>query len=475
MAPKILLVADDLEFAEALKADEKCKSFVLQIATTFEDALSIVENGVTKFNCIFINPKLSEGSGAHLIGLCHAKQTSVPIYLILDSLKQLGDELTEKDVGIQGLLKSPEEIVAIAKIIETGMNQFDFQKAIAVSKSVQDPIEESSEGTLVGILAVNFLSGSKSFFDVFVKIGNSKFIKILDAGEGFEASRLNRYLEKGLEYLYIKKEAQKYYLDFCDKLTTKILKSDKVSSQVKVAQTLNQGHEVMGFLQHNELDSDSIQYAINFSNNVTSLLKTVGEKDKSVKAFLQNIATFEHCAGGAIIAGLLARKLDFGHDECINVLGIAATLHDIGLYKINNVFDNFESEHAYYNEEELELELKNPGLVESRRRILLKAYHDHPLKGAELVQKIAGINPLVPQIIAQHHERNNGTGFPGLVKSQMVNSLSQLIGVADEFTKVIKLISSGKVEKTELLNFPNKLDGFSKPVRRAWESQFLKR
>lgn len=473
MAPEILLIADNLEFIEALKADEQCRTHSVHYAKSVDEAKAILSEGKIKFNCIFINPDLSEGTGVTLIRNCHAYQTAVPIYLIVESLEKLGNAITEKNIGIQGTLKDPAEIVSIAKIIENGMKQFDFQKAIDANKAIKDPEEETSEGTLVGIKAANFLSGSKSFFDVFVRLGKNKFVKILDAGEGFEPGRLNRYMDKGLEYLYIKKEAQKYYLDFCDKLTTKIIKSDKVSATIKITQTLNQGHEVASFLQKNGLDAESLEYATSFSNNVTTLLKNVGENDKTLKAFLQNLASFEHSAGTALIAGLIARKMGYEGNDCVTVLGVAATLHDIGLYKINNVYDNFDPEHDYYDEDELEIELKNKGIAESRRRMILKTYSEHPIRGSEIVQKMNGIDKLVPQLIAQHHERINGSGFPGLVKNQMINPLSQIIGVADDFTKLIKRISNLKATKDELLTFPTKLEGFSGQVRRAWESQFL--
>lgn len=475
VAPEILVIADNIEFVEAMKADEQCKNHMVHYVSALDHAKIILSDSKKKFNCIFIDPEISEGAGVSLIRNCHSYQAAVPIYLILDDLKKLGEAITEKNIGIQGLLKGPAEMVAIAKIIENGMKQFDFQKAIDANKAIKDPEEDSSDGTLVGIKAANFLSGSKSFFDVFVRLSKTKFVKILDAGEGFEPGRLNRYMDKGLEYLYIKKDAQKFYLEFCDKLTANIIKSNKISAAVKISQTLNQGHEVAGFLQKNGLDAESLAYATNYSNNVTALIKNVGENDKTLKAFMQNIASFEHCAGTAMLAGLLARKMGYEGNEIITVLGVAATLHDIGLYKITNVYDNFDPEHDYYDEDEIEHELKNKGIAESRRRMILKAYSEHPVRGAEIVSKISGIDKLVAPLISQHHERINGTGFPGLVKSQMLNPLSQIIGVSDEFTKLIKRIGNLKANKDELLTFPSKLDGFSGAVRRAWESQFLKK
>lgn len=475
MAPQILVISDSLDFVEALKKDETCKSYQISHATSLEDGKNYLADSKTKYNCIFLKPELSGGEGARLISQCHNFQTAVPIYLIIDDLKKLGETITEKEIGIQGTLKNPDEIIAISKIIEKSMRQFDFQKAIDLNKSIKDPEEQSADGVLVGIKAANFLSGSKSFFDVFVKLGRNKFVKILDAGESFEVDRINRYMERGLEYLYIKKQAQKFYLDFCDKLTLKIIKSSKVSEAVKINQTLNQGHEVGTFLKESGMNAESLEFATNYSNNVTELIKNVAANDKTLKMFMQNIANFEHCAGTALISGLLARKMGYTGADLISVLGVAATLHDIGLYKINNTYDELDGNFDYLDEEEIEIELKNKGISESRKKQISKIYYEHPTRGAEVVLKIQGIDPLVPQLIAQHHERIDSTGFPKLIKPQMINPLSQIIGVADEFCKLIKRIANLKADKAELITFPAKLDGFSGPIRRAFEAQFLKR
>ena len=476
-APPLLIISEKEDYLKSVEKTLKNASMQVLWARSFHDALESIEEHNTSHSVIFLDPMIDDGKGVDLIKKCHQHQTGVGIYLILENLAELGGGVTADKIGVTGLVQSSKEISEVVKVIDRNFKSLDQDKIIKMNQAIKEPeTPEELLQTLVPIKAANFLSGSKSFFDVFVKLREDKVVKVLDAGDCFDSERLDNYLKKGLEYFYIKKEAQKFYLDFCDTLTKKIIKSKKFSTSVKVGQTLNMGQEVSSFLKLNGLDEEAIEYAENYASSVADLVRSVGKKNDTLSAFLKNLALFDHCAGAALVSGLLARKLGFDSTEAIEILGLAATLHDIGLYKKGDLYeDQNEDEREFLDEEDIENQLSNVNLAASRRRVLEDIYLNHPLRGADIVSEIEDINPLVPQLIAQHHERRDHSGFPGKVKADMIHQYSQVIGVADEFTKLIKRIRQGKAEQVDLLNFPSLLDGFSGPIRRAWISSFLKK
>ena len=83
------------------------------------------------------------------------------------------------------------------------------------------------------------------------------------------------------------------------------------------------------------------------------------------------------------------------------------------------------------------------------------------------------INPIVAQVVAEHHERIDDSGFPQLIKASMINPYAQIVGVADEFSLCLKSIKSGK-NVGGIQEFMTNMSGFSPKVQRIWCEIFLK-
>jgi HD-GYP domain-containing protein (c-di-GMP phosphodiesterase class II) len=65
-------------------------------------------------------------------------------------------------------------------------------------------------------------------------------------------------------------------------------------------------------------------------------------------------------------------------------------------------------------------------------------YEKHPIVGADMLKGIRLINPLVPQVVAQHHERRSRHGFPYKLGPGAISPVSELIGMTDTFNQLIK-------------------------------------
>ena len=97
-----------------------------------------------------------------------------------------------------------------------------------------------------------------------------------------------------------------------------------------------------------------------------------------------------HSIRSCILALAFGRHLALSKDE-MNVLGLGALLHDIGMVKIP--------------EEILE---KRGGLTEHEFRTMTR----HVPWGLQVVSESGGLPPGALDVIAQHHERGDGGGYP---------------------------------------------------------------
>ena len=155
----------------------------------------------------------------------------------------------------------------------------------------------------VAIRAQDFLSGSKSFFDVFVRLDSGRYLKLLVAGDNFTPERLDGYLQKGVVYFYIRKEAHEQYIKYCATLSTAVLRAKGLSTEIKIAQTLNHGEEVMNHLRHQGVSPELLGHAKNFVDNIRGLVQQMNPgAQELVQGFMADVAAYEHGVGTSILA-----------------------------------------------------------------------------------------------------------------------------------------------------------------------------
>ena len=114
----------------------------------------------------------------------------------------------------------------------------------------------------------------------------------------------------------------------------------------------------------------------------------------------------------------------------IETIAMASMFHDIGKTKLPKKL--MEARPEDLTPEELEL------------------YHKHPELGVEIVGKNKLINNSVKQVILQHHECYNGTGFPHQLKGQQVSTLGNILCLVDDF---VHIMIKTKKTPTEALRY----------------------
>lgn len=120
-------------------------------------------------------------------------------------------------------------------------------------------------------------------------------------------------------------------------------------------------------------------------------------------------AQLNHARRVAYLALRVGEQLGMGEDVLQRIL-FAGMLHDIG------ATENFD-------------ELKNDEAVPGG------VVYSHPLRGAEMVAGLPPVSDLEP-IIAQHHERWAGGGFPSGLSGDAIRLEARLLCLADRFEVV---------------------------------------
>jgi len=124
---------------------------------------------------------------------------------------------------------------------------------------------------------------------------------------------------------------------------------------------------------------------------------------------------YYHTINMTTIAMIIGTGLNMKKQE-LRMLGICAAFCDIGL---NN-----------YDQELLE---SSNSLSEEE----INAIKNHPVTGFSMLSEKRGIHARIRQGVLHHHERWNGTGYPGHLKGDQISLFARIIAIADVYDALI--------------------------------------
>lgn len=125
--------------------------------------------------------------------------------------------------------------------------------------------------------------------------------------------------------------------------------------------------------------------------------------------------TLQHSSGVATLAIILAKKIGINDEASLIEAGCGGLLHDIGKTKISRDIIN-----------------KKGPLDEAEWAEMKK----HSLYGYEIVKDNPNIGTRAKLAILQHHEDNNGAGYPMGLRHDQVSIFAKIVAVADIFNAI---------------------------------------
>ncbi len=138
------------------------------------------------------------------------------------------------------------------------------------------------------------------------------------------------------------------------------------------------------------------------SNNILGRLRQLEE---------ENDYTFQHSLDVSMLAVMIGKWLGYSSIE-LKQLSLAGLFHDIGKVKIS---DNIMYKPSKLTDSEFELVKK------------------HTIFGYSILNETVGISKNVALGALQHHEREDGSGYPLGVKSEKIHEFAKIIAVCDIF------------------------------------------
>lgn len=249
--------------------------------------------------------------------------------------------------------------------------------------------------------------------DVFVRLSDRKFVKIINANENFDRDLIDKYSNKNQTHLYITDKdfdifevsvRERPFLDF-----------DGQISEEKKNKMINA--TILGLARSVGISEN----VLNISEKYIGNLLDYSSKNKSLKYILEDLKNgpdfvYDHSYLLAVMCAAIVDQMASIPKNGKEKLCYAALFHDCGLenLELSSIFSQ-ESEEF----KQLDRKSKNDFL-------------GHPKASADMLSKLASKVPNVDTIVLEHHELPDGNGFPRGLDSFRILPMSAVFILSHE-------------------------------------------
>ncbi|MBF0205753.1 MAG: response regulator [Oligoflexia bacterium] len=461
---EILYVDDDDDFRElaTLKIEGtteletyECKS--VQAAIKFITETPSIQLIISDYD-------MPGGNGNQLYE--YIKKTR-PIPFILFTSKTLAQidnfecfPATEKG---EAYLQKPEGLKSLAETVLSVLNKSkeNGMKEEKEEKKAEKPIEFCKIG-IKKLLRFNSINS-----DIFIKMSTNKYLKIINKNELYDKQLIEKYQDKGIKYFHVKKEDFSSLFDYYAQAFGSILCKENITIEERMfseGECLRLVGEILPYMGINEQVAKTINELIN--SNIKVIRGKPNIFELLSKMMNNRDYIYEHSILISYISGLVASKMSWNTENTLEKLSLAGLMHDISLV-----------------DEPTLAKIENIGEEKTKTMIIPKQHialiRDHPQKISEMIRKANCFPPDIDQIIMEHHEMPDGSGFPKGLSSSKISPLASIFIISEKLVNSIyqkqinKELFEGIIDNIMVTynygNFRKIIEGLNKAVAETFK------
>ena len=276
-------------------------------------------------------------------------------------------------------------------------------------------VEREMVSTLVGYLPVPLKSTPpESLSSVNVYLANGSSCSLYSSSEGHFGKRdAERLLKSGVEFVYVSVDDHVLYYRTMESIIQSVMDDPNLRQQKKSEILYATSLELANQLCSSPPGKQEVSRASKMVQASVHLILKDGDAFGSLfEVFGHDFYTATHMVNVCTTALALAHKLGLGDVAVLHNVGIGSLLHDIGKVFI-------------------------PGEILNCREQLTNSQYDvirtHVELGCDHLRKVTKLPEIVLQVVAEHHERLDGSGYPRGLKGKEISAMGRLAAIVDTF------------------------------------------
>lgn len=413
MNKEIIYIEDDANIAEiySMMIKDSFPELQIHLFSDGEKALEELKANPEKYSLVISDFNLPGANGGEIFKLVNGQMLGIP-FIILSGFDCSKDKhfnnFFESHVRNALLLKpvAPEDLTEKVSWCLTGESDIlkIYQKE-AVNFDEKIPINSDI------FLKLNYVP-----CNVYLKLNDGKFIKIIKRNEIFESRLIQKLILKDIQHFYVKRsEISLYGKTVLSTLTSLIKTKKKRIDELQKSQLTSKAIEV---LKNNLLKCGVNEGTIKTTDEVVEMQLEIIISNSDLNNYLVKFQHFrkiysDHTRIVCYIVTSMLRVLGWDSESTMHRMCLAAMLHDLSLP------DEFLTRVITHD---------NLAQLDEKDK---KTYFTHPELSSHLAKNFDQLAGGIDQIVLEHHELPDGTGFPKGLLENNIHPLSATLHLAD--------------------------------------------
>lgn len=244
-------------------------------------------------------------------------------------------------------------------------------------------------------------------FNLYIQLPDSRFLALFRTGNPIDKMRLQKYAAKGVTTLWSSEQ------ELTDAISAELSSSGAGGVDPRLEMLSKLSVVVFDQLARIGVSEESFNHA----KAVGKVVRSVIEKDPKLSDAFLKFQTMQpdqvrHSLMVSALATILANGMEWIKPSTIENIGLGALLHDIGKLTLPAEILNAD-----------------PGLLSPTDRKILEG---HCEAGRSILSGLKTVPEEVYMIVAHHHERADGSGYPQGLKDIYIHPLARVVSIANE-------------------------------------------
>ena len=312
---------------------------------------------------------------------------------------------------------------------------FSVESLAYLVKSITcEPLSRPSFIAVKLPVLLNFIGES---FDLYLKLSDTNFVKVIRQGELFTKEDSLKFMRKGVTHLWVSIMDSMDFLKSYEENLNLLLSSKSNQGEEQVIQVLDALVSIENVSKRFGWTKEVLQMAERSIGTAIKILSQETQVLNLLKAKLKNCSLDYnlHLSLVSYICCVFSSEYIWGGEGVQTKLVLAALLHDLAV------------DDKYYND----IKVWNSRAADLKDRAVdVVKYRLHPMEASKLIKSFKYVPADIEQILLQHHEKQDGTGFPRAITSSRITPLASFFIIVED---LVGFIGDGENLETSLIDF----------------------
>ncbi len=251
-----------------------------------------------------------------------------------------------------------------------------------------------------------------------------KFVKLIHRGDELPVEKFDWFILKNIQFVFIHSSDLELFKSWYMKVKESLDSADKQSIGEESGPLFDLYSDVrdefLNFITTDITDENIKTLVAKTKRIAQEVLKTITVAEMVTKMQKLSPSLVDHATNVANMSIFVGINSGYSHQLLLENLYLGGLLHDYGKISVARNFSGDDESQEFQN-----------------------AMKEHPTVGRSMLMAETGFGDEILDIVAQHHERFDGEGFPNKLRGAQVYELAKIVSLANVFDHLVREGSGG--------------------------------